>query len=849
MIQIIRQGVTIFETPANVGATCVCRFMEDEYIELPFSVLSPIHFEIGDYVDLADTAYDDEGLPGDIRKKYVVTERQVPAYNTSTGGYDWTLRLRAYYWAWNLRILKFRPRIFAQEASWGLTDRIGRFLDIVADNIDAYGFGSVGYSIDSKLQDYNINLSFEGTGIIDALRMICSKVAEEYSVDCEWWVEETEGLPVIHIGRCEEPGQEVITNEGSGPNAESITWDKADVDYANRLIVFGGTQNISARYRKDLLFQVSEAAGDVIADNAKTELSPSMFPVSQVEREGEVSFPTSTRYNNSDYYIDDYGPDHYSRKTIGSITPTATGLVFSYQFMTDFQYGIYDPSTLNGEGAPNTETTEALYKYFISWARVRLLLVRNGTEIEIDNVEYKPASWRDYKDYAVVTLSGSTTVVRTELTEGAWDIVIERDFRYTGNMDSGIETENLPVGKTIAIFDTYAYRDVAVSLYTAYRVHTRIIFETGNLAGRDDLTCYINKDYKDILSDAARRITVEDVAVGDIAVGDVFTLPDIIKGKVPSGYFSARINDSLVNGIVQRNLMLPASFEYNGEQYVGKNYIDIQPGMAPEQIVEKVVVFDKIFPKQRLSVEAVGHYTSETEEEEAGNDTGIKGGVLTRTHYYWQFLLTQLDFTEDCLIEGVDLGLRFETGKLAGLSFKAAWRPAKDTIGNGDDSHRWEIVNNEDYGIELPNSLMHPEPGDGVIITGWNCEAMDGENTMIADAENELLEEAKKMAGRIAKDPHTYHIGMMSGYITDYPAKDYPLRPGRMLTIANAYMFADGQREVRLIGYELNLDRPYDTPVLICGEKLEKSNIKSAGQRLDDIENGSVTATPYVQTT
>lgn len=847
MIQIIRSEETIFETPANIGAKCVGRFMEDEYIEIPFSVLSPIHFEIGDYVDLAAEQYDDAGLPASIRKKYVVTQKQVPTYNTSTGGYDWVLKLQAYYWAWNLRIFRFLPRVYAQEASWGLTDRISRFMDILTDNLDAYGFGTVGYSIDAELQDYNINLSFEGTGIIDALKMICSKVAEEYSTECEWWVEESTGTPVIHIGRCEEPGQEVISNEGEELNAESITSEDADAEYANRLIVFGGTQNLSARYRKDLVFTASQVAGNVIRDNVKTELSPSMFPSSQMEHQGETSWTTGTSYNGSDFFTNDFSTDHYNRRTLGQITPPATSIVFTYDFTTDFQYAIYDENSLDGNGAPNTETTEALYKYFISWAKVRLLLVRGSVEIEVASKEYNPASWKDYDDYAVIQLSGSSTVVDTRLTEGEWDVVIERDLHYTGNMDSDISTDDLPVGIAEATFETWATKDVTASLYSAYRIHTRIIFQTGNLQGRDDIECYINKDYHDLLSDDARIITVEDVAVGDIAEGDLFTFPDIIKGKVPSGYFSARISDSLVNSIVQRNLMLPQSFEFNGEQYEGKNYIDITPGMAPEQIVEKVMVFDKIYPKQKFSVEATGHYISETEEEDStGGDTDIRGGVLTKTHYYWQFTLSELDFTEDCLIEGVDLGVKFETGKLAGLSFKVAWKPTKDTIGNNDDDHRWEIVNNEDYGVEIPNSAMYPEPGDEFIITGWNPEALEDDNSIIADAENELLEEAKKAVERIITDPHTYQVGMMSEYILDYPVKDYPLRFGRMLTIANSYMFQAGQREVRLIGWEVNLDHPYDTPVLTCGEKLEKSSIRKARQRLDEIDNSSLTATPFV---
>ena len=100
-------GQVRFSTPINKGAKGKFTLMKEDYIILPFSVPSPIPFKLGDYVDLAGVL--DDSLGGKLAKIYEIVDLQKPTYNTSTGGYDYELRLDAYYWKWKNKIFKYTP--------------------------------------------------------------------------------------------------------------------------------------------------------------------------------------------------------------------------------------------------------------------------------------------------------------------------------------------------------------------------------------------------------------------------------------------------------------------------------------------------------------------------------------------------------------------------------------------------------------------------------------------------------------------------------------------------------------------------------------------------------------------
>ncbi len=70
--------------------------MKEDYIMLKFSLENPIYFKLGSYVEC------NFGL-------FEVCDLQKPAFNTNTAGYDYELRLDAYYWKWRKQNLQIYP--------------------------------------------------------------------------------------------------------------------------------------------------------------------------------------------------------------------------------------------------------------------------------------------------------------------------------------------------------------------------------------------------------------------------------------------------------------------------------------------------------------------------------------------------------------------------------------------------------------------------------------------------------------------------------------------------------------------------------------------------------------------
>ena len=220
------------------GAKGYYSLMQHDYITLPFSLQSPVEFGIGSYADLRESFSD--ALGGKLAKIYKVCDLQTPTYNTATGGYDYTLRLDAYYWLWKNKIFKYTPEAAGQEASWSLTASLDVHLGVFLRNLDALGetYGEKGYefSIDSTVENKAVAITYDNTNLIDAL----SRMAEAW--DCEWWVTEN----VIHFGRLE--NGDAVELE-TGVNAESMTRNESKGTYATRIYAFGSTRNIPENYR------------------------------------------------------------------------------------------------------------------------------------------------------------------------------------------------------------------------------------------------------------------------------------------------------------------------------------------------------------------------------------------------------------------------------------------------------------------------------------------------------------------------------------------------------------------------------------------------------------------------
>ena len=219
-----------FSTPVNEGSKRKFTLQKEDYISLKFSLDTPILFKLGDNVELLD----------DVTSLFEVVDLQKPVYNNSTGGYDYELRLDAYYWKWKNKIFKYTPEVGGQEASWNLTASLDSQLGVFLRNLKALGYTYRGkdfeFSIDSSVENKALLMSYDNTNMIDAL----SQMAETW--DCEWWITNS----IIHFGRCE--FGDPIDFE-LGVNVEEMTRSDSQSTYATRIYAFGSTRNIPTNYR------------------------------------------------------------------------------------------------------------------------------------------------------------------------------------------------------------------------------------------------------------------------------------------------------------------------------------------------------------------------------------------------------------------------------------------------------------------------------------------------------------------------------------------------------------------------------------------------------------------------
>ena len=201
--------------------------MKEDYISIVFSLETPVQLEIGDNVDYEGSLY-------------YITDKVYPTFNTSNGGYDYTLRLESHYYRWKNHIL-FYDRQGNKEASWSLTRSPEAHLSIVVSNLRAIGFTFKGKEyqaiVDSTVDPVAKFVQYNNTNIIDAL----TKIAEAW--ECEWWVDGDK----IYLGHLEH-GEPV--NLEIGKEISSMSRSQSQDIFATRLYAFGSSRNLPSDYRK-----------------------------------------------------------------------------------------------------------------------------------------------------------------------------------------------------------------------------------------------------------------------------------------------------------------------------------------------------------------------------------------------------------------------------------------------------------------------------------------------------------------------------------------------------------------------------------------------------------------------
>lgn len=787
-------GNTRFSTPINKGSKRKFMLMQEDYITLKFSTDTPVYFGLGDGID------NELGI-------YELVDLYKPVYNSSTGGYDYELRLDAYYWKWKNKKFFYLPEDVGREASWNLTATLDVHLNVFLDNLKTLGYKfreeEFIFEIDDTVANASKLVSYNNVNLIDAL----TQMAEAW--ECEWWMENHK----IRFGRCEFSSPvdfkagDLLDTENV--NVNSMQRSDSQTKYATRVYAFGSTRNIPESYRKSLIFDVKEVKGRDISDTERM-LRTAFFPSGVVTKEeyaADINLGTILNANNRELSHDEKLADKLNSNSY-RVVDNGSGIRFGIgTFYTSFPVGgVTSPRDYLPAG---DYVLKASFIYMLAGIEKEMSIGSNTISVG-ENQQYEIALSFSLPDNFTLGMGVSQLRLRTYM------LIPYYNLPFIG----------LGVGMSASVsFD--------MALVAGQSADTSVIFLSGTNTGKIFDAIY-NPDF--LTGDKSNVIRLPEGVTASL--GDRYTINNIIKGKVPDNYFSKDDKELVLNGVVQKRLMLPEGVSYidaykyspageridiGDERYDNPDNVE----MRKEEAIEEVVVFEDEYPKYIGNTIIVPEPEWEKDKEN-DKDTDNKKPV-----YSFKDTGIKNFNKEDFVID--ELRLIFQTGKLAGLDF------AVDVTESDDTGTTFKILPNKDYGRYLPDNVLFPQaahteddkivPADTYILHGFDTAYISEQ--MLPDSEHDLLKRAKEYVSKSMIDPSTYNCEMDSIYIYN-EGNIRTFEVGDKVNLINKAYFPEG-RLSRIIGFEWPLDIPYDHPTYVVGETSAYSRIGEIEGKIDSL--------------
>lgn len=295
--------------------------------------------------------------------------------------------------------------------------------------------------------------------------------------------------------------------------------------------------------------------------------------------------------------------------------------------------------------------------------------------------------------------------------------------------------------------------------------------------------------------------------------------------NIPSGYFSGADADVTTDGIATDYLMLPNK-DVDEEGYYSKDgYIEnVNVVKSDSQAIEGVVKFEDEYPKVSCVVSAIKTYESTVDNEDGTKNTATFWQVTSNDSF-------ATNFETSWIKKGLNLMIRFESGALTGMEFEVSFKII-------DKVNYFEIVANDTYGRTLPDSVMCPKIGDKFYLYNWDASKIT-DTPLISDAQEALYVRAKNYYKKSMVDNSNFTCVLDSEKFFNNGTYNYhPL--GEQVKLINP-LFSDTDkvgkhyRNSRIIGIEIKLDIPYDSPTYIVGEKAAYSRLGQLEDKVNSI--------------
>ena len=223
----------------------------------------------------------------------------------------------------------------------------------------------------------------------------------------------------------------------------------------------------------------------------------------------------------------------------------------------------------------------------------------------------------------------------------------------------------------------------------------------------------------------------------------------------------------------------------------GQRYIDAIPGLSGSDIVEQVVFFDDIYPKNTETVTSI--------------ETVDRKIIEGQTDKAYVMYCKDTPFRPSDMIKGETLGATFTSGSLMGRDFELSinYKPETWKPEDGFDKKFKIIAQVESSGesqLIIPNESLHPEPGDTFVITGVKLP-----KERIEEAEKELLKAGESYAAKHSSDTDVYDCETNPVYCQENK-KNYDA--GQAVRLVDP-RFGESGRLSRIQGYEKKLYNEY----------------------------------------
>lgn len=809
---------TIFE-----GCVEKCTLMEEDYIELHFNLAEAIYFPVGSWAVWNS-------------RRFYVTEKQTADYDEDTGAYKYELKMEAYYRAWALRIFKYKPQVGSMAAGFSLTAAIEEQIKALVKSMNeiegfTYNGTAITYALDKATEENHFaevkTITYSSQNYLDALSSIC----EEW--DTEWWVTEN----ILHVGKCQDSEASLVQFR-LGENVESMSGSTSETDFATRVYVFGSDKNMPKNYGKGTpTFTITSVNAEKKAFGVDKSLYSSYWD-------------ESDKTYNAEYKVSSFGTE--SKAYYGS------------------------GSTGEYENASLVITTDELtaQKGELKVGSKQRMRIVDSTGAEVDTAKFRLKCTQN-KGALTNQSPISELIIKCSMQEYNEDSKVWASFVQADPITLNVKTQNF-YGNGVAI--KYTLPEIVLEEKKTFRFkievtpHFYINYDsTLTLSGETSIRTYLTA-----LNTWCKSTIyfIDDTQESGYLVKEAIFRTDENLFYCDDGYCPSATGGTLeIKNLI--NSLLPSWFfpSNNEKAEVIKQMAETRLTIDPieneealnegEGVVEKILVFDDIYPRTLAAITDV-----QPIKRKATEDT-------EDTEQYDEYWITTDEYTYKSEWElGDGLSVVFQTGALAGLTFDVNYNDGNVTKPDAATNGKYFRVLRKEFegGLMLPNNAMQPKEGDLFVLQGWDASRLE-DMGLIEKAQKELKAEALREIKKMSIDPTNYECTLMSNiaygqraatYIVDEdestkteddvteklivtknggldPTQGCDFTLGRQVMLFNKAFFRTGVRQSRIMGYEKKMDIPWDNPIYTIGEK---ANYSRLGDMQKEIDGSNVAISP-----